>query len=354
MSETSAIAEGRRLLSSWLGQPKPHFRVEGRDTGADLVVEQDRFRLVVEFKGVGDSAIVGAAIRQVKQNAGHLGRTAMPVVAVPYMGEVGKRLCAEAGVSWFDLSGNANIVAPRLRIIIEGKPNKFVRKGRPSTAFAPKSARVARRLLLEPHIRPFRQQELARETGLDDGFVSRIVRRLEEDGLLDRTKEGAVRVRDPNLLLDAWTEVYDFEKHTILKGHVTSRSGDELLPRVAEALEHAKLRHAATGLAGAWLHTQFAGFRLVTFFVDKIPSESRLRALGFRSEPKGANVWLVVPNDDGVFDGAEKKNGVACVHPVQTYVDLQGQPERAKEAADELRARLLQWTAVGETEIEEA
>jgi hypothetical protein len=50
-----------------------------------------------------------------------------------------------------------------------------------------------------------------------------------------------------------------------------------------------------------------------------------------------------VPNDDGVFDGSEAKNGVTCTHPVQTYVDLQGHPERAREAADELRKRLLRW-----------
>jgi hypothetical protein len=61
------------------------------------------------------------------------------------------------------------------------------------------------------------------------------------------------------------------------------------------------------------------------------------------TEPKGANVWLVVPNDVGVFDGVETKEGTACVHPVQAYVDLLRHPERAKEAAAELRTRMLRW-----------
>jgi hypothetical protein len=55
------------------------------------------------------------------------------------------------------------------------------------------------------------------------------------------------------------------------------------------------------------------------------------REVGFREEPKGANVWFVVPNDAGAFDGVETKDGIACVHPVQAYVDLLGHPERAKE-----------------------
>ena len=73
----------------------------------------------------------------------------------------------------------------------------------------------------------------------------------------------------------------------------------------------------------------------------RLVPDAVLRDLGFREEPRGANVWIVVPKDGGVFDGSEERNGISCVHPVQAYVDLRGQPERAKEAAAELRARLL-------------
>jgi hypothetical protein len=34
---------------------------------------------------------------------------------------------------------------------------------------------------------------------------------------------------------------------------------------------------------------------------------------------------------------------IKCVHPVQVYVDLKDHPERAAEAAAELRDRLLGW-----------
>ena len=42
-----------------------------------------------------------------------------------------------------------------------------------------------------------------------------------------------------------------------------------------------------------------------------------------------------------------ERDGVVCVHPVQIYLDLKKQPERAKEAADHLRAELLKWSANG-------
>ncbi len=329
------------MLASWLDRPRFRVAHQAKD-GPDLEVDLGKIRLVVEMKSMPRAASVGAAIRQVKAYAAARGRHAVPVIATSFMGEAGKRLCADAGVSWFDLSGNAHIVAPGLRILIEGKPNKFVRRGRPSSAFAPKSARIARHLLIEPR-RWFRQQELAREVGLDDGFTSKIVRRLEQDALIERDKAGAIRVRDPDLMLDAWAEVYAFEKHLIRRGHVTARSSEELLRRLGTALRNSDLRHAATGLAAGLAEARFAGFRLVTFFIATQPDAEVLKDMGFREEPKGANVWLVVPDDRGVFDGANEIGGVSCVHPVQSYLDLLGHPERAREAATELRSQLLTW-----------
>ena len=337
-------SQARDVLTSWLDAPKPKLRSVSRGHGADFVVEHERTRLVVECKAVASSAALTTAIAQVKAYAEDVHPTAVPVVAVPFMGEVGKRLCERADVSWFDVSGNAHIVAPGLRILIEGKPNKFVRRGRPSTAFAPKSARIARHLLIDPR-RSFRQQELARETGLDDGFTSRIVRRLEGDELLVRAKDGTISVRNPDLLLDDWAAAYRFDKHDILRGHISARSSEELVGTTTKTFARAKVEHAVTGLAAARLLTEFSAFRLVTIFVARRPGASTLKELGFREEPKGANVWLVVPDDEGVFDGVGEVNGINVVHPVQAFVDLAAQPERAKDAAAELRAQRLRWTA---------
>jgi len=68
-----------------------------------------------------------------------------------------------------------------------------------------------------------------------------------------------------------------------------------------------------------------------------------LDILGFREEPRGANLWLVFPNDEGVLQGAKEVDGVRAAHPVQVYLDLSGHPERAKEASDRLRNEMLKW-----------
>lgn len=342
LGERAALLRAQELLHEWLGVPASAFRLAAEDPRGqvDLIAKTPWGRLAVEYKGSGTTSAVEGAIAQVRHYAASA--DVLPVVAVPYMSPSGRERCEAAGVSWFDLSGNAHIVGSGLRIILSGNPNAFPTRGRPSSVFAPRSARVARRLLIDPE-RTWRQRDLARETGLDEGFVSRIVRRLVTDGELERVA-GALRVVDPKRLLDAWNAEYDFRKHTIVAGHIVGPSGDARLHQIAKVLGD-RVPYAMTGLAGAWLLSKFASFRITTTFFREAPSKALLAELGFREEPSGANTWLVVPNDDGVFDGQEEIDGVACAHPVQVFVDLSGHPERAREAADELRIRKLRWSA---------
>jgi hypothetical protein len=333
-----------KRLAELLGVPPERVRVERQGAGAhdrpDLVVSAGGRPFFVECKASGQAASIAAAVRQLQEYARPQGKKGVPLVAVPYMGEVGKRLCAEAGIGWMDLSGNAHLAAPGLRISIEGKPNLFKRPGRPRSVFAPKSSRIARCLLVQPG-RAFTQRELAKASGLDEGFTSRIVRQLEADRLVARSANGAVQAADIGALLDAWREVYDFSRHQIVRGHIAARSSDEILRQVAAALTRDRIEYAATGLAGAWLLSAFAGFRLVVVYVSQMPSAQAQQAMGFREELRGENVWLVVPNDEGVFHGVTEREGVRCVHPVQIYLDLKDHPERSAEAAEQLRRVLL-------------
>ena len=217
-----------RRLAELLGVSPGKVRVRYSDPPGpgeeevDLVLGVGSHRFAVEYKADGTAAPISTAVRVVRAFAGKLGKKAIPMVVTPFMGEVGRQLCAESGVSWMDLSGNASIEASGLRIHVKGQPNQFKRRGRPRSLFAPKSARIAHWLLLHPE-RAFAQRELSQAVGMSEGFVSRIVRGLEEQELVVREPGGAVRARDYDVLLDAWREVYDFSKHTIIRGHIAAR-----------------------------------------------------------------------------------------------------------------------------------
>ena len=306
----------------------------------DLLVRADKLKLAMAWKSSGQAAAITMAIHSIRTFVENSREKFIPLVVAPFIGEVGQRLCEEAGVCWMDLSGNAHLVGPGLRVIVQGKPNLFKRPGRPRSVFAPKSARIARWLLMKLE-QAFTQRELAKISGLDEGFTSRIVRHLEEQNLVHRSSDGAVKVADFAAMLDAWRENYDFSRHHIVRGHVAARSSDEVLRRVIEALKRDQAECAATGLAGAWLCSGFAGFRLATIYVSELPDDEVCRAMGFHPMDRGENVWLVRPNDAGVFQGSTVRDGVPCVHPVQVYLDLKNHPERANEAASDLRKKLL-------------
>lgn len=342
-SANSLIPPLEDAMASVLGLMRGQIQIDTSAAGdARTLVKAAGHYFAVELAEIGSAGPVAVHAERATKVAKAQRKRVIPVVATPYMGPSGKEACKRAGVSWFDFSGNARIIAPGLRIIVDGRPNRFPKRGRPSTPFAPKSSRIARWLLMHPN-QPVTQRELALSTGVSEGLVSRVVSRLEEEHYVARERAGLLRGLNLPLLLSAWQEEYRFSKHTIIRGHVAARSGDVLTRCVADALLAAKVEHAATGLSAAWQLNRFAGFRTATFFVATEPSISIKGELGFREDPRGANLWLVVPNDAGVMLGAKERDGVQCVHPVQVYLDLKEHPERALDAAERIRSDFLNW-----------
>ncbi len=309
----------------------------GRSWDAVLAWQGRTFGL--EWRRSGSLAPVAAAIHELQSIRDAVEEGTIPILAVPYMGDTARERCADAGQSWLDLSGNGRIVASGIFYQNLGNPNQFRRPGRPESAFGPKGSRIARRLLMEPGT-PVLQRVLASTTGLDEGYVSRVVGKLLETGLVERRPDG-IQVTDPDTLLAAWRDEYRFGRHHVIRGHIASGAGISPVHSIASTLFQADARYAATALPAAWLLTRHAGYRLCTVYLLEPPSAGLKMDLGFRDEERGANTWLVVPNDEGVFDRAKELEGVNCVHPLQAYIDLKHHPERAAEAAEELRQRVL-------------
>ena len=327
------------LLAELLEEPQPRVEPVSPDEApaADLAMRDGSGRLwLFEVKNSSRPAQV---MRAAEQFSAFGGKSVITVLVVPFMSAAGAAAAARVGLNWIDLSGNAHVRAGDLHWIVQGRPDVLRSRGRPSSPFAPRSARVTRTLLLDAR-RWWVQRDLVKATGLDDGSVSRVVRRLDEEFLLER-RDRELRARDPDLLLDTWAQDYRFGNHDIVPGHL-SGSGIDLARIIAEHLESSDVRYAFTGLPAAWVMDQFARFRLTTVYVVGDPRDAA-ELLGIRRGAKGANVQLVGPNDAGVFDGEQARSGLRCVAPVQAYLDLLQLPERASEAAEHLRARHLRW-----------
>ena len=341
--EREALHRLPDLLAELLGEPIGKPEVQRPHAGIDLALDDSsRRRWLFEVKASSRPGLIEKAtetLRAAVSRLADLDVEIIPVIVVPYMSPGGADTAAAADVNWIDLSGNASLRAEGLRVLVRGRPNAFPQVGRPPSPFAPRSARIARTLLLDP-ARWWRQKDLSQETGLDDGTVSRAVRRLADELLVER-RDHELRPRDPGLLLDAWRDDYRFTRHDIVVGHV-SGNGMELAHTLADRLAEHAVHHAFTGLPAAWAIDGFASFRLCTVYVEGDPRQAA-DAVGLRREERGANVQLVGPNDPGVFAGEQRQDELTCVSTAQVYLDLLHLPERAAGAAEHLREKRL-WT----------
>lgn len=322
-------AELARLLESWLGGSVSIQR--GEQKGLIARTTLGALNLVVL-----ESDRVSALAQAVSVSAGE-----SQVVVVPFMGPKGAAYASSRSLSWLDLSGNADVRGPGIRVLIQGNPNRFRISGRPTTIFSPRASRISRAMLVDDS-RWWQQAEIAATCSLSRGFVSKVVSRMIESELVDRRKEDErVHPRSPSVLLDAWAQDHDFSRNTISRFHAVGRDGQTVTKNLASRMNESGIRWAATGLPAAWMWSRFADYRLTTLYVSTPllhPEE-----LGLRPVEQGENVWVVQPRDEGVFHASKHIESIPCVHPVQVYLDLLGHPERSKEAAAKLRSDLLTW-----------
>lgn len=338
LSSFQLSAEVPVALAAIFDVPRREVKAQ-RVSDVALVVRAVGHVFVVDVLANSSPAAIAARVGPLVAAARQ--REATAVIATPFMTEGGRRACAEAKLSWFDLSGNARIVAPMLRVVIDGRTNRFRVQPRPTNVAARNRACVVR-WLLTSETRSFMPAWAATATGLPKTAVKKVAGRLAEEEHLVRGNEDEYRVTNPVLLADAWRDDDRFDRHTIIRGTVAARSGDALTRFVSDTFASAGFKHAATGLSAAWLHSYFAGFRIATVYVAEPPDEELRAKLGFRDDPRGENLWLVVPDDESVLQHIDFVGSVSCVHPTQAYVDLKGHPERAPEAAERLRGLLVE------------
>jgi DNA-binding transcriptional ArsR family regulator len=310
-----------------------------RDGWIEMRVDEPPATLAIVPARESRRSLVLDAARRAQRYAGEV-IGGLPTVVVPHMTPAGIEAAESVGVGWFDLAGNAHLMAPGILLHVEGVPANIRRPGRPASAFAPRSARVARAMLVEPE-RHWTQKELIDATALAQGMVSRTLSRLTDLRLVDQDDQGRYWVPSPGDLIEAWRDEYDYRRNEIVPAHMTG-SGIGLARDLVGRLRSAEVGCALTGLPAAWLCDGFAQFRLVSVFVEGSPLRAAELA-GLRVGEQGANVHLIRPAEDGVYYGSREIDGVRCVHPVQTYLDLSGLPERAAEAAEHLRQACLEY-----------
>lgn len=331
----SRLPDGWRLTPSkptrWRAfQADAQLTVRGPDgTSAVLLVEVKR-RVSPRQAAEAAAELAGAARE---------GQAAGALLISDYLSELSRKRLRTASVNYLDLTGNAWIALERPGLLIETRGSDQdpspPRRGVRSLKGA-KAARIVRALCdTRP---PIRVRELARLSGSNPGYVSRILDLLVTEDLIQRGQAGQIAQTDWQDLIRRWSRDYSVTR--------TNRAVPCLAPRgvdaVTDRLRTFKRTYALTGSLAVPTEASVAAGRLATCYVDD--PEQAAGVLDVRPAEAGANVLLLEPFDRVVYDRVRTEDGLVKVALSQCAVDLLTGGGRGPAEAD----ALLAWMAENE------
>jgi DNA-binding Lrp family transcriptional regulator len=264
------------------------------------------------------------------------------LLVAPSLSEVLVQHCRTHGISCLDLNGRQWIRADGL--VVDRRPSEE-RRFRPAQVppdpIQPKSSRLVRALLAGRE-RRWTQKELRERTGLSPGLVSRLVRHLENEGLLAQDGR-TLWLRQPDGLLDQWARVDDWGKRTTLRQYSLLAADLEETARRLLRVYPQTDRLVFTQWFAANRRYPYTTPPVVSAYVPLFPEKQIERELGARPVSDGGTLWLVVPADEGVFRETQRVGEFTLACDAQIYLDLLHVGLRGPEQAKALR----EWEGFG-------
>jgi hypothetical protein len=329
----------RRIRESSLDPLRPDLEFEIQ------LPSGQRRRVLVEFKANARRGQIEEAIRQLRNRITHLGAYALPLVFSWHLGRPMRAWLRDQEVWFADMSGNRFFKAPGL--LIEREVAEKAAEGREpaSSVFADRSSLVLRFLFPRPP-QKIGVRELARKLQLSPAAVSRVIRKLQEIGYLERRGD-ELRLLDRESLLEEWVSFYGsrFRGQKQNRLYVRSKSAESLINLLRS---HPLAREKGWGLslhAGAFLVAPYVQFREVHLYVEPLAQSFRrhlIQVLNAQEAAAEANLVLIDPfyKNSFLFE-ARVIRKVRVVSDLQLYLDLMCFPQRGKEQAEVILQRRL-------------
>ncbi len=307
----------------------PGWRVEPRSVSGPLEAS------LIFTSSEGRSRNVPVAIRRRidPRTARQLPRLPSLMVVAPYLSKSVRAVLEDLGVSYADVTGNSRVVLdePGLFVVASGALSNPQPDKRRLSLRGVKAGQVVRALAAS--IPPLGVRELAQRAGADPGYVSRLLTLLDGEALVDRTSGGRVDQVDWRGLLARWATDAPLSSRAEESTWIAPRG----LKGVFERLKSAPLRYLVTGSAATSRVAQVAPTRLLSVYVDDPVAAGEV--LGLRRADAGANVVLLEPRADVIFEVTVDLDGVRQAPWTVVAADLMTGPGRSPAEAE----ALLDW-----------
>jgi hypothetical protein len=297
--------------------------------------------IVEEKRAVSPRSVLDQLAPQLK-TARSLGGHLPLLVIAPWLSERTQALLAQEEINYLDLTGNAllRIDNPPFFLQTTGARRNPAPSQRGGASLRGARASRAIRLLLDVRP-PYGVVEIAEATGLNRGYVSRLLEALYREGLIERKPRGPVQDVDVAGLVRRWADGYDTFQTNQAEPFIAPAGLGRVLERLA-ADPGLGTRGAITGSVAANRLAPVASPALLLLYYD-VPA-LLARDLELLPAEEGANVMLLRPFDPVVFDRGAIEAGLRYAAPSQVAVDcLAGNGRMPAEGE-----ALLKWMAAEE------
>jgi hypothetical protein len=296
--------------------------------------------LAVEYKSRIDPVDVPSVLTQ-------LGRwpKAVPVVIAPFLSRSVRRLLEESRASWADAAGNLRLAIDSPAVFIEAEgatTNPWGRVGPLKSLGGPGAGIVVRSLC--DFVPPYNLGELAERVGLSPATVFRVVELLISEAVVEKeSRRGPIVRVDWERLLERWVDDYSM----MSSNRVTTCLDPRGLSSVLEKLRMSSSRYVVSGSQAVAAVAPAAPTRLLVVYAGQ--PGSLVDELGLTPVDGGANVFVLEPFADVVFDRTVVRDGLVCAALSQVAADLMTSPGRGPSEAEVLlgwmRANEAEWRA---------
>jgi hypothetical protein len=318
------------------------------DSGVDAVVrlaspDDGEAVILIEAKRLVRTRDVPFLLDQLRSAAARCGRRdgIAVVLAARYLAPSTRERIAELGGGYVDATGNMLLAVDRPALFLRDRGadrDPWRGPGRPrGTLQGPAAARVVRALI--DFAPPYSVPELVERSKTSTGATYRVVEFLDEEGLLQRQRYGAIEEVRWRRLLERWSEDYGFAQSNTVETFLEPRGLPALTNHLAAVDD---LDYVATGSLAAERVAAYAPARLATLYVRDI-REAASR-LDLRAVDSGGNVALAAGKYDVVFERAEVSDKLKVAALSQVAVDLLTGPGRNPSEA----VALLDWMELNE------
>jgi hypothetical protein len=345
----SAINFDMMLRDGRLSVPPLEIRVlggrrgGGQGTPIDVAWRGRWWRFVAEVRRDAKPLTLKVAMEQVRGRASASGQR-RPMIIAPYLsGEKLEQLLG-AGVSALDFSGNAAIEVPGEFLFFKtGSPNLYPDSTPIRSAYRGDGSLVARVLLLERQfdaIGAILASIRSRGGALTLGTVSKVLQRLEADLAIERPSRNTVRVIQAERLLDGLLDAYQAPKAQEMWTGKVGLPASKLLNRLEGQGGDGGL--VRTGEASAPEYAAWAGEPVVACYCQARPATVLARLGTEAKETRAfANLRLIQTGDQLVYFD---RRANLTASPIQAWLEMASGDKRQKEAAEQIRRRILSTT----------